>query len=146
GARPITDAIGIAAQKRTAACDALRRIRGHIAIIRVIAVRWAGRIQWRLTILRLDRERIGAIPVCRPLPYIARHVIQAVAVSRKAAHRGRTDLNFFVLAHRKRLLLLGVPDIGHGLALRAELITPAIVGLRYSSTRGKFPFSLSRQS
>ncbi|KAG1247840.1 hypothetical protein G6F65_019945 [Rhizopus arrhizus] len=72
---PVADAIRIAAQERAAARDALRCGRGNIAVIGIEAVCRSDRVLRRLAVLGLDAERIGAIPVGRPLPDVARHVV-----------------------------------------------------------------------
>ncbi|MNV83212.1 hypothetical protein D3C71_1769990 [compost metagenome] len=113
----VTDAIGIAAQERAATGYALGRAGRHSAVVRVEAVGRPGGVHGRLAVLRLDLEGVGAVPVGRPLPDVACHVVKPVAVGREAADGHGAHLHFFILHNRKRLRLLRVPDIGHRLAL-----------------------------
>src|SRR5436309_9866066 len=82
------------------------------------------------------------IPISRPLPDIADHVVQAVAVSWECGDRGCA-----LEAVRAKILAreFALPGIRHMLALRHELIAPGKLGAVKPTACGEFPFGLGRQ-
>src|SRR5215472_3124497 len=70
-------------------------------------------------------DGVPGVPVRRPLPDVADHVVQAVAVGRERADR-RGPLVAVVL----RVLNgeLALPGVGHPAAVRIELISPGELG------------------
>src|ERR1700733_15063578 len=91
-------------------------------------------------------RRIGfvllRIPVRRPFPDIADHVVQAVAVRRECGDWGCALETVFAKILARKFAL---PSIGHMLAARRELIAPGKLSAVQSAARGKFPFSFGRQ-
>src|SRR5262245_12412239 len=83
-ARAIVETVTHTTQKRSAALHALRW-----AHSRIKARRRTGRVDDELLIAG-QSIRLGQIPVRTPLPYIAGHVIQTVAVGWKRLDRGGT--------------------------------------------------------
>src|SRR5262249_47933285 len=81
------------------------------------------------------------IPIARPLPNIAHHVLEAVAVRLEAADRRGPDV----------AVLVGVvdgedalPGIGDRLALGIEGARPVVLAVA-TAARGEFPLRLGRQ-
>src|SRR5262249_50316319 len=91
-------------------------------------------------------RRIGFMP-CRPpiagpLPHIADHVVEAVAVGRKRGYRRRPLVSILgeVLVWK-----VALPGIGHVPAARHELLAPGELGAVESTPRRKLPFGFGRQ-
>ena len=82
------------------------------------------------------------IPVGRPLPHVADHVVDAVAVRWERRHRRGS----FVAVERKILVRkTALPGVGHVLAAGRELVTPRKLGAVKTATRGELPFRFRRQ-
>ena len=91
-------------------------------------------------------RRIGLvllrIPIRRPFPDIADHVVQAVAVRRERRDR-RSALEAVLAKILARKFTL--PGIGHMLAVGRELVAPAILGAVEAAACGEFPFGFGGQ-
>src|SRR5215207_10522796 len=85
---------------------------------------------------------VGQVPVAGPLPDVADHVGQAVAVGREPAHRGRAHIpvQLQVLVGE-----LALPGVGHPAAPGVELIPPRVGGPVQAAPAGQLPFGLGRQ-
>src|SRR5262249_28244986 len=80
----------------------------------------------------------GHVPVARPLPHIADHVEEPVAVRGKAAdRRGACIAVLFGIVDGKDAL----PGIGDGLAILVVGLAP-ILAVIFAAARGIFPLSL----
>src|SRR5262245_934310 len=83
----------------------------------------------------------GHVPVARPLPHIADHVEEPVAVRGKAAYRcGACIAVLFGVVDRENAL----PGIGDGLAVLVVGLAP-ILAIIFAAARGEFPLCLGRQ-
>ena len=84
----------------------------------------------------------GRIPVGRPFPDIADHVVHAVAVGREGAHRRGAGeaVGHFVVARE-----VALPGVGHVLAGGREFLAPGELCAVEAAARGKFPLGLGRQ-
>src|SRR6476659_5496649 len=86
-------------------------------------------------------RRIGfvprRVPVGRPLPDVADHVVQPVTVRRECGDRRRAleAVRLGVLEWK-----LTLPGIGHVTAFRRELFAPRKLGAIEPAARRKFPF------
>src|SRR5271166_6182693 len=118
-AHHIAGAILVGAKKRTAFLNALFLCR-------------LGWIEWHFRALRVARdvadlgklfEIIGAIPVAAPLPDVAGHVVEAVAISREGAHWRNAGETILAGILDRELSLVGVR---HELPARLEFIAPRI--------------------
>ena len=85
---------------------------------------------------------LGRVPVGRPFPDVADHVVDAVAVGRERAHRRRPRpaVGAQVLVRK-----VALPGVGHMPAVRRELVAPGEVRAVQSAARGEFPFRFGRQ-
>src|SRR5262245_15437537 len=101
-------------------------------LARDLDVRLAGVVAQLLTpaawILR-DTARLRRVrfvnrrpPICGPFPYVADHVVEAVAVGRKRGHgrRALVTVETQILARE-----FALPSVGHVAAVRCELIAPS---------------------
>ena len=82
------------------------------------------------------------VPVGRPFPDVADHVVDAVAVGREGAHRRgpRPAVGAQVLVGK-----VALPGVGHMPAVRRELVAPGEVRAVQPAARGEFPFRFGRQ-
>src|SRR5262245_57578324 len=81
------------------------------------------------------------IPVARPLPNIADHVVEPVAIGWKAADWGDARIAIlFSVVDRKDAL----PGVGDGLAILVEGLAPALT-LIVAAPRRIFPLRLARK-
>src|SRR6266404_8819176 len=82
------------------------------------------------------------IPVGRPFPDIADHVVNAIAVGREGAHRrgARVAIGPVILQRE-----VALPGVGHMLAARCEFITPGELRTFEATARGEFPLCLRWQ-
>ena len=134
-ARPIACAVALVAEERSAALDALRNMRllRIEAVVRTLRIHdgvltgpaWVG---------------VGPVPVLRPLPHIARDVVQPIAAGLKRLDRCRRE----VAVSRDILVReASLPGIG---MLRGNLVIAPGVGLPVQPAAGRvLPFGLSRQ-
>src|SRR5216683_691286 len=85
---------------------------------------------------------LGRIPVGRPFPDIADHVVYAVAVDRKGANRrGAGEAVGPIVVERE----VALPGVGHVLAGRRELLAPGELCTVEAAARGELPFGFGRQ-
>src|SRR6266542_2780389 len=82
------------------------------------------------------------IPVGRPLPDVAGHVIKSVAVRRERTDWRRALITVGQQIHDWEFAL---PGIGHHLAVRRELVSPGVGRAFESSARGELPLGFGRQ-
>src|SRR5206468_5659396 len=82
------------------------------------------------------------VPVCRPLPDVADHVANAVAVRRECRDRRGTLIAIIVPVLPRKLAL---PGIGLVLAAGREFVAPGIFGAIEPASRGEFPFGFGGQ-
>src|SRR4029453_7624097 len=94
----------------------------HVGIVTLVALS-ASRVEGRATGLR--NVLLLLIPLCGPLPYVARHLVEPVAVGRKTSHRCRSleTILFKILPGKFTL-----PGIRHVLSVRSECIAPDELG------------------
>src|SRR5271165_5136044 len=134
----VTGTILVGAKKRTAFLNALFlcRLRG---------------IEWHFRALRVSRdvaglgklfEIIGAIPVAAPLPDVASHVVEAVAIRRESAHGRNAGEAILAGIFDWEYSLVGVR---HELSARLEFIPPREVLAAQPPTRSKLPLGFGRQ-
>src|SRR5262249_3217621 len=82
------------------------------------------------------------IPVARPLPHVATHVVQPEAVGRKRRHRRCAYVAIFpCIAGGKP----SFENVRHIAATRLELVPPGVTLPVEPPTRGPFIFGLGRQ-
>jgi hypothetical protein len=81
------------------------------------------------------------IPVARPLPYVADHVVEAIAVRLEAADRRGRGIAVLVRVVEGEDAL---PGIGDRLALGIESARPVVLAVA-PAARGEFPLRLGRQ-
>ena len=85
---------------------------------------------------------VEVVPVGRPFPQIARHVVEAEAVGRERADRNRAGAGAAVGAADQRRLGAG----GRCRRRRSgELLTPGIVEVGLAAAGGTLPFRFGRQ-
>src|SRR5215475_2559922 len=130
--RTIARAIIGSAQKRAALDDAARRLAGGQC--QLLQFRSA-RISRRLA--RVTRS----IPIGRPLPDVADHVVEAVTVGLEAADRRGPGVAVLVAVVDGEDAL---PAVGDRLALGIEGARPIILAIA-TAARGEFPLRLGRQ-
>ena len=91
---------------------------------------------------RGDCVVIAAEPVRAPLPHVAGHVVQPVAIGRERADRGRSGKAVGTV------VLIGEPAleyVHHVLAVGLELGPPGKALLDETTARGVLPFRLARK-
>src|SRR5262249_22462109 len=111
---------------------------GVVAAVFAAAARIARRAAWVRGIdLVLRREPVGG-----PLPGVADHVVHAIAVARKRAHRRRARE---AVALEVLVGELALPSVGLVLAARRELVAPGVLGAVEPAARGVLPLSLGGQ-
>src|SRR6476661_10141468 len=140
--RPVTSAVIRRAQMRAAFDDLPWNL--YIGRSRVVTAGFAAaaRVLWNAASLRGIRLVLWRIPVCRPLPDVADHVVQTVAVRRECGDRRGTleAVGIGVLVRKATL-----PGVSHVTALRCELIAPREFGAVEPAARRKLPFRFSWQ-
>src|SRR6266478_7034080 len=102
----------------------------------------AARILWNAARLRRIGFMLLRIPIGRPFPDIADHVVQAVAVGWK---RGDGRRAFEAVGRKILKREITLPGVRHMLAARKLLVTPGEIRAIKPTARGKFPFGLGRQ-
>src|SRR5664279_2687904 len=85
----------------------------------------------------------GVEPVGRPLPDVAGHVVEAVAVGLERVHRTGAVVT---VAPRVLVREPSLSDVHAMLAARLELITPRKSRPAQPATRGELPLGLGRES
>src|SRR3954447_14894185 len=129
-------------EKGTALDHLARNAHGRIAVVMAVGLTAAAGIYWDAACLR----RIGGMPsrepIRGPLPDIADHVVEAVAVRRKASDRRcpRVAVAGEVFV-RKRAL----PGIRHMAAAGREFLAPCKLGPIEAAACGVFPLGFRRQ-
>src|SRR5207302_1158657 len=89
------------------------------------------------------RRVAGAVPIGTPLPHVARHVVQAVAVGREGGDRGETaEAVLAAVLEGERAL----PDVGHPAAAGPELVAPVVRFAVQAAAGGALPLRLGRQA
>jgi hypothetical protein len=88
------------------------------------------------------RPRAGGIPVGRPFPDVADHVVNSIAVRRERRHRRRAliAVEGQVLARERAL-----PGVRHLPIARRELIAPCELGAVEAAAGGELPFGFGGQ-
>src|SRR6266568_1718877 len=130
-------------------CAQMRAAFEHLAwyldvrLTRVVArgLESAARIFRNAARLRCIRFVLLRIPIARPLPDIADHVVNAVAVGRECDD-GRGSLE----AVRAKILArkFALPGIRHVLTARCQLIAPGELSAIEAAACGEFPLGLGR--
>ncbi len=114
-------------------------------------LRRLGGIEGSFRTLRISRhaasigkllEIVRAIPIAAPLPDVARHVVEAVAVCGKRFHRSDSSKSIFAGVLHRKLSLVG---ICHELPAGLELIAPCIELAAQPAARGVLPLGFRRQ-
>src|SRR5262245_34318235 len=82
------------------------------------------------------------IPVRRPFPDVADHVVEAVAIGIVGTDRRRT---FVAVGRRIAPREFTLPRVGHVPIVGEELVAPCVVDTVESTTRGKFPLGFCWQ-
>src|SRR5207245_850308 len=116
GAGAITLAVRDIAQKGAALDDAPRRI----TIDRIEALAWTGRVDAAVEASALLMQ-VRAVPVATPLPDIAGHVVETIAVGREAVDGRRAGIAVLGGVLDRELSLVGV---GHVLAAGLKFVPP----------------------
>lgn len=102
----------------------------------------AARVVWDTARLLLVGLVSRCVPVGRPLPDVANHVIDAIAVRRKGEHRGSAD-EAVVAAVLVREIPL--PRVGAMPSAGRKLVAPGEVGAVKAAARRVFPLGLGWQ-
>src|SRR5262249_10847500 len=130
--RSIACAVVGSAQKRAALDDAAWRLAGGQCQILQFGSARINRVLARVT---------RAIPVARPLPDVADHVVEAVTVRLEAADRRGPGVAVLVRIVDGEDAL---PGIGDRLALRIERARPIVLAVATAAC-GEFPLRLGRE-
>src|SRR5258705_1766178 len=81
----------------------------------------------------------GCVPVRRPFPDIADHVVQAIAVGREGLHRRGALVAILIEILEWKFAL---PGVGHVRTAGREFIAPCEFGTIEPAARREFPFGL----
>ena len=143
GRRPVAQAVVRRAQVRAALDHAARDVRPGLARHQA-----GGRVgdprvaRHTASVPRSLSVPLGGEVVARPLPDVAGHVEQAVAVGREALHRGRA-----LPAVRHQVLPgeLALPGVGHHGAAGSEVAAPGEDGAVQAAAGGELPFRFAGQ-
>src|SRR5262245_8353969 len=142
GRRPVAAAVVRRAQVRAA----LEHLPWNpdLRLARVVALLLArpARISRRATGLALGGGMRLGVPVLGPLPGVADHVVEAIAVRREGGHRRRALETVLVQVLVRELAL---PGVGHVPAAGRELVAPGELGAIGAAARGQLPLGLRRQ-
>src|SRR5918996_5356747 len=82
------------------------------------------------------------VPVADPLPHVAGHLEQAVAIGRERPHRGGVLVAVEHLVADRELAL---PHVGHVPPAGGELVAPGVLGALEATTGGALPLGLGGQ-
>src|SRR5689334_24184115 len=132
--RPVTPAVVRRTKKRAALHHPARYGNvGHVGVIALVSFSTLG-IETRAT--GMNSFAVLLVPVRRPFPNIAGHVVQPVTVGRKAAHRRRSfeTIEFKILPWEFPL-----PGVRHLLLAGSKFIPPNELRTIQSAARGEFP-------
>src|SRR5258705_11059792 len=91
---------------------------------------------WRVSFV------LRRMPVGRPLPDIADHVVKAVTVRRERAHRRSALVAIGVVVVPRKIALPGVSQVH---AARREFVAPCELGTVETAARREFPFGFGWQ-
>src|SRR5262245_42958904 len=143
GSRAIATAIAWRTQERAALDDLARDPDLRLAGVVAVLLGSAARISRRAASLLLAGVGVDlGVPVAGPLPDIANHVMEPVAVRRERRHRrGALEAVLLQILVWKSAL----PGIGHVLAAGGEFVTPGELGAVDTAARRQLPFGLGRQ-
>src|SRR5215472_804898 len=83
-----------------------------------------------------DRPVTRLVPVRGPLPDIADHVVEAVAVGWKGPHRRRAMVAVTTEILPREFAL---PGVRHQLSVRLQIVAPGIFSAVEAAARGEFP-------
>src|SRR5262249_32948717 len=134
----VAGAVKFIAQIRAAPLHPL----GNRRVARIITALWSLRINCD-DLLGLLCVGIGAIPVLRPLPHVARHVIEAITVGGKGAYRTGGQVSVCASVVTRKLAL---PDIGSRFADVRALVPPRVRFAGKSAAGCKLPFGFGGQA
>ena len=142
GGRPITPAVVRRTEVRAAFQNLARNFDVRQARIVALLLPPAPRVFGNAAGLRRVGLVLRRVPIGRPFPDIADHVVQAVAIRRKGRYgRGAlVAIDVQILAWK-----LALPGVGHVLAAGRELIAPGELRAVEPAARGEFPLGLGRQ-
>src|SRR4029077_61112 len=115
---------------------------GGLAWIKACSLRSAARVFGNAARFRRIGLVLLRIPVARPLPDIADHVVEAVAVGRERGY-GRSALEAVFIEILTREFTL--PGIRHVLATRRELVAPRKLGALDPATGAECALRLGRK-
>ena len=121
------------------AWNAYPRLAGIVALI----LARPARVLWDAARLRRVGRVLRHIPVGGPLPHVADHVEEPVAVRRERAY-GRGALIPIKLQVLVRKIAL--PGVGHLPVARRELVAPGELRAFEPATRGELPLGFGRQA
>ncbi len=138
--RTIAPAIVRRAEMRAPLKDLARNSDVGLAGVVAVAFRPATRIFRDATRFRRVGLVLGREPIAGPLPDIADHVVDAVAVRREGRHRRRAPKAGFALVRK-----VAVPGVRHRAVARHEFVTPGKLGVLEPAARGKLPLGFGRQ-
>ena len=127
---------------RTALDHLARNVRGAgVVLIEALFHGHDPRVRRRAAAAHLLNAVLRGVEVCRPLPDVAGHVAQAVAVRRERSDGGGAGvaIGFEVLPGE-----LPLPRVRHHLAARRELLAPRVRSALEPTTRGELPLCLGR--
>src|SRR5262252_4406176 len=113
---------------------------GALARIEAVTLVAAARIHRNATRLLLVFGMLRLVPVARPLPGVADHIVEAVAVGRECAHRRRSRE---AVASEILPGEFALPIIRHVAAWR-RIIAPRKFRSFKSATRRELPFRFGR--
>src|SRR5215831_6809732 len=91
---------------------------------------------------RLQDLAMWLVPIGRPLPDVAYHVIQPIVVWRERAHRRRP---LETVPHQIAYRELTLPSVRHNLAIRFDFIAPCVLGAVETASSRELPLRLCRQ-
>src|SRR5215469_10930497 len=140
--RAVAAAVIGSAEMRAALQDLARDADLRLAAVITAVLRRATRVLGRAAGTRRRYLVAHPKPVGSPLPDVAYHVIQPIAV-RGIRPYGRCARVAIVTAVFVRELAL--PGVGHMAPLRRELIAPGVFGAIEPAARGELPLRLARQ-
>ena len=140
--RPVTSAVVRRAQMRAAFDDLPWDLHICRSGIEAVGLAAAARILRNAAGLCRIGLMFWRIPVGRPFPDVADHVVQSVRVRRECGYR-RSAFEAVGLGVLTRKFTL--PGVGHVTAVRREFIAPGKFRVFKAAARCKFPFSFGWQ-
>src|SRR5208283_2934683 len=128
--RAIAAAVIRCAEVRAALQDSARDSDVRLARVEALILLPTARVSRNAACLICIRLMSSGVPVARPLPDIADHVADTVAVRRECHHRGGARETVFAKIFVRKVAL---PGIGEMFAVGREFVTPGEFGLRESA-------------